>query len=140
MVASLWGPAYRGLGGYFRKMGELAIAPNNYPFMIGAICSFALIAAVPVTGRTHNTAHSSTQHTHTTLTSTHAHASLHHSASLPAKPCLSLTSSVLRSVAVLSLCRCCPLLPSVSDKDLRESSPLPQLPASMHATDCPLIR
>jgi len=51
MVASLWGPAYKGLGGYFRKMGELAIAPNNYPFMIGALCSFAIIAAVPVTDK-----------------------------------------------------------------------------------------
>ena len=51
MVASLWGPAYKGLGGYFRKMGELIISPANYPFMIGAVSSFALIASVPVTDK-----------------------------------------------------------------------------------------
>ena len=51
MVASLWGPAYKGLGGYFRKMGELIISPANYPFMIGAVSSFALIASIPVTDK-----------------------------------------------------------------------------------------
>jgi len=49
MVASLWGPAYKGIGGYFRKMGELIISPANFPFMIGAVSSFALIASIPVT-------------------------------------------------------------------------------------------
>ena len=30
-------------------MGELIISPANFPFMIGAVSSFALIASIPVT-------------------------------------------------------------------------------------------
>ena len=66
MVASLWGPAYKGLGGYFRKMGELIISPANYPFMIGAVSSFALIASIPVTDK--DIKESSQQHSHTPTT------------------------------------------------------------------------
>lgn len=51
MVASLWGPAYRGLGGYFRKMGEIAVTPANFPFMIGGVSAFILLASIPVTDK-----------------------------------------------------------------------------------------
>ena len=82
MVSSLWGPAYRGLGGYFRKMGELAIAPNNYPFMIGAVSSFVLIASIPVSGQhsTHSqcTPHHTTPHHTTPHHTTPHHTTPHH--------------------------------------------------------------
>lgn len=47
-IEHLWGPKYRGLGGYFKKMGELAITPAHFPFLIGAACSFVLIASIPI--------------------------------------------------------------------------------------------
>ena len=64
MVQTLWGPAYKGLGGYFRKMGELAISPANYPFLIGAVSAFAILAAIPVTDKDLK---ESSQNTHTHL-------------------------------------------------------------------------
>ena len=50
LLKNVWGPAYAGVGGMAKKMWEMAIHPGHYPFMVGAVSSFLVISAIPVSG------------------------------------------------------------------------------------------
>lgn len=51
LFRNVWGPKYAGFGGQLRKMGELALQPGNYPFIVGGVSAFLIIGGIPITGQ-----------------------------------------------------------------------------------------
>jgi len=54
LLKNVWGPAYAGVGGRMKKMWEMVVHPGHYPFMVGAVSSFLVISAIPVSGTNTN--------------------------------------------------------------------------------------